>query len=64
MENNPEQPSLGLLVKLGSIAVHVQEVMSPQRHSYDVVAIKALVDDPEVTAWIKAMGPLLPVKRS
>jgi hypothetical protein len=60
----PEQPSLSLLVKLGSIIVHVEEVMSPQRHNFDVIAIKSLLSDGEVKNWLKAMGPLLPVKRS
>lgn len=60
----PMRPTLTLLVKLGSIAVHVDEMMSPAGHDYDKIALKALLDDPEVKDWIKNAGPMLPQKRS
>lgn len=62
--HNPEQPSLSLLVKLGSIVVHTDEMMTPRRHAFDVITVRSLLSDPEVQEWIVAMGPLLPVKRS
>lgn len=67
-ENQPKHdfrhPSLSLLAKLGSVAVHADELLSPDVHSFDRTALEQILRDPEVTAWIKAMGPLLPRKRS
>lgn len=61
--------SMSLLAKLGSIAVHADELSSKnvdavRGHEFDKIAIRQLIADPEITAWIKEMGPLLPVKRS
>ncbi len=61
--SDPLKPSLGLLCKLGSIVVHFDEALSDKRHRFDVLAAKPLLSDPEVQEWIKAMGPLMPVKR-
>jgi hypothetical protein len=58
-----ENPSLRLLVKLGSIAVHVDEMLSPKGHDFDRTAIKGLLNDAKVKEWIKAGGAFLPVKR-
>lgn len=52
------------LVKLGSIVVHADELTSPHGHAVDSVAIRSLLDDPDVKAWIKSMGPMLPLKRN
>lgn len=62
---NPAQPSLSLLVKLGSIAVHVEEAIAPGGHEYDWTAIRGLLSDPEVVAWRAAMDAqaFLPKKR-
>jgi len=57
------KPSLSLLVKLGSIAVHTEELMSPKGHDFDRFALATLLKDAEVVTWIKQMGCLLPVKR-
>ena len=59
-------PSLSLLVKLGSIAVHADELLSPLGHGYDKIALQSLLTDPEVQEWIAEMSKsgLLPVKRS
>lgn len=57
------KPSLSLLSKLGSIAVHAEEVISPGRHQVDVAAIQNLLADEEVRNWIKEMGVYMPVKR-
>jgi hypothetical protein len=51
-------------VKLGSIAVHADELTSPAGHEFDRIALRQLVDDPEIAAWVKTMGPMLPRKRS
>lgn len=61
----PLSPAIPLLVKLGSIAVHVEELLSPDGHSFDRVALEELLRDPEVVAWREAMDAmaLLPVKR-
>jgi hypothetical protein len=58
-------PSPTLLVKLGSIAVHVDEFFSSKGNYLDRVAIIQLLDDPEIVAWLAEMGKLalLPVKR-
>lgn len=66
MKSNPLKPSLSLLVKLGSIAVHVDEMLSPGGHHFDKTAINGLLTDPEVTEWTKQMAAMamLPVKRS
>lgn len=62
---DPLKPSLTLLVKLGSIAVHTDELLSPGGHAFDKQAIQTLLGDPEVTVWIKQMtkAAFLPVKR-
>ena len=58
------KPPLGLLCKLASIVVHADEATSAGRHEFDIVAIKSLLDNPEVKEWITAMGVFMPVKRS
>ncbi len=60
---DPLKPSLTLLVKLGSIAVHAQELLSPRGHAFDKVTLDTVMHDPEVEVWIKAMGVYMPVKR-
>lgn len=63
--SDPLNPTLTLLVKLGSISVHAYELLSPNRHQFDSVALQMLLEDPEVDAWITVMTQmaLLPVKR-
>lgn len=58
-------PELGLLVKLGSIAVHAEEYLSPNGHQFDGVALRQLLEDAEVKSWIKEMDKMamLPKKR-
>lgn len=63
VEPSPLRPSLGLLCKLGSIAVHVEEFFSPKGHPLDRQALNTLLDDAEVKQWIKDMGVYMPVKR-
>lgn len=58
-------PSKAVVIKLGSIARHAQEMIGPSGHPVDVQAIRALLSDPEVAEWMEqadAMA-LLPVMR-
>ena len=58
-------PPATLLVKLGSLAVHVEELHSPNGHHLDRSAIDGILSDPEVRQWLTEMDELamLPVKR-
>jgi hypothetical protein len=62
---DPLKPSLTVLVKLGSIVVHAEEIISPNRHQFDISAMQTLLDDPEIKEWIAAMDKkaFLPRKR-
>ncbi len=66
-KEGPTNPSVLLLIKLGAIAVHVDEMIenkfSPDSFLFDKAALDTVMDD-EVRQWIKDMGPLLPLKRS
>lgn len=59
----PLQPSPALLCKLGSIAVHADEMMSADGHAYDRVALQQLITDPEVANWIAQMNAMAMVPR-
>lgn len=61
---DPLKPELTLLIKLGSIIVHAEELWGPGGHEFDKIAAEVLLKDPEIKEWVKAMGPFLPVKRS
>lgn len=63
--SDPLKPGMTLLVKLGSIAVHAEELLSPAGHDFDKNAIDLLLRDTEVIEWRKRMDDmaLLPVKR-
>lgn len=64
--NSPAfSPSPSLLVKLGSIIVHQQELVANNGHYVDKHALDGLLSDPEVVAWMNEMTRLafLPVKR-
>lgn len=64
-KKDPLKPSTILLIKLGAIAVHIDEMIETKfaHVSYDGPALATVFDD-EVKDWIKSMGPLLPLKRS
>lgn len=64
--SDPLQPSSSLLVKLGSIVVHAEELTSPDGHEFDVAALQGLYQDPEVKEWLEQMDKmaLLPKKRN
>lgn len=67
----PLAPPATLLVKLGSIAVHADEMrgynFNPAEHAFqfDNGALENLLNDPEVKEWIAAMTQMafMPVKR-
>jgi hypothetical protein len=61
--SDPLKPELTLLMKLGSIVVHIDEALSIGGHTFDIEAIKPILQDPAVQAWIKEMGVYLPLKR-
>lgn len=60
---DPLKPALSLVVKLGSIAVHADELLSPDTHVFDKVALESLMTDPEVTDWIAKMTDMAMVPR-
>ena len=66
LANDPLKPPVTTLVKLGSIAVHVEEAASADGHEFDWVALQGLLADPEMVTWLKAMDKMafLPKKRS
>lgn len=63
--SDPLKPSAALLCKLGSIVVHMEELVSPQGHPFDRDALKTLQDDVDVKEWISQMDAMamLPKKR-
>lgn len=63
--SDPLKPTVSLLIKLGSIARHVEEGSSSKGHHFDALAVEALLSDPEVVEWMRAADKmaLLPVKR-
>lgn len=62
---DPLNPSMSLLIKLGSAVVHADEFLSPNGHPVDKSAFAQLVVDVEVSEWIESMTKqgFLPVKR-
>ncbi len=60
------QPSASVGIKLASLAVHADELLSPGGDThFDGEAIKGILADAEVQAYIETLRPfaLLPVKR-
>jgi hypothetical protein len=60
------KPSVPLLCKLASAMVHVDEFFSADGHPLDRIALQALLDDPEVRAWLDEMSAasLTPQRRT
>lgn len=54
-----------LLIKLGSIAVHAEELLSPKGHHFDKAALDSLLKDPQIKQWLEEMDKLalVPKKR-
>lgn len=63
--SDPLKPSASVLIKLGSIAVHIDEMLSPKGHEFDRPALDTVLYDPEVKEWLASMDKLalLPKKR-
>ena len=63
--SDPLKPAVSVLCKLGSIAVHVQEMLSAKGHHFDKVALESLMMDKEVIGWLYDMDKMamLPKKR-
>lgn len=55
--------NIAALSKVGSCLIHLLEFLSPHGAPVDYAAARDLWNDPDVQAWIKEMGPLLPVTR-
>ena len=60
------KPTPQLLIKLGSIIVHYEELNSPLGHALDKAAIDALMENDDVKEWFEGMTKMafLPVKRN
>ncbi len=59
-------PSLSLLCKLGSLAVHIDELLSDEGDDvFDRAALESLLKDVEVLEWLTEMQSdgLVPQKR-
>jgi hypothetical protein len=54
-----------LQVKLGSIIIHIQEMLSGKGHEFDNIVILQLMNDSELLNWLNALETegLLPLKR-
>ena len=61
--SDPLQPDAALLCKLGSIVVHIDEMISSQGHPFDREALRSLLEDQEVQSWLKEMDKLALVPR-
>ena len=59
------KPTPMLLCKLGSIAVHADEMLSADGHEFDRVALMQLMADADVKAWLQEMDDMamIPKKR-
>jgi hypothetical protein len=57
-------PPPAVLAKIGSLAVHMDELISDGHH-FDRIAIESLLRDDDVQAWLKEMDALslIPKKR-
>ena len=60
---NPLKPPITLLVKLGSIAIHIEELASPSGHHFDKIAVASLLNDPEVKDWLAQMNAMAMIPR-
>lgn len=61
--SDPLKPSPALLCKLGSVAVHVEEMLSKDGHEFDKHALDTALNDPEVQAWLAQMSAMAMVPR-
>ncbi len=61
--SDPLKPTATVLMKLGSIAVHVDEMFSATGHHFDKDVLDGLLKDAEVKAWLKQMNKLALIPR-
>ena len=54
---------ISLAAKLGSIARHAEELISPKGHAFDRTVLHQLLQDKQVTDWLKQYEALMPVLR-
>lgn len=52
-----------MIAKLGSIAVHADEMLSPGGHALDRTVLTSLLEDTEVRRFLVTHRALFPVKR-
>ena len=62
--SNPLKPTCSVLCKLGSIAVHVQEMLSAKGHHFDKLALESLMQDKELTDWLHDMDKLAMIPKA
>ena len=65
MKDDPLKPSATLLIKIGSMVVHYEEMLSRKGHEFDKDALDTLTNDAEVREWFATMNKMafLPLKR-
>ncbi len=61
-----QEVTIGTIVKLASIAVHAEDLLSPDGHHFDRLAIESLLKDEEVVSLLATMDDLAlaPKKRT
>ncbi len=66
MANDVLKPTPQLLIKLGSIITHYEELNSKDGHELDKAAIDSLMRNQDVIEWFEGMRKMafLPVKRT
>lgn len=52
-----------MIAKLGSIAVHADELLSADGHAFDRTALTALLEDTDVRQFLVTHRALFPVRR-
>jgi len=55
----PDEIDLATAVKLASLVVRCQEMLSPQGHAFDREAVRGLVEDAEIGRWLKSFDASL-----
>jgi len=60
-----DEPPKSVVILLASVLVHVQEMLGPGGHQMDTLALKGLMANPTLQAWLETVPEvLLPEKRS
>lgn len=61
--SDPLKPAVSVLVKIGSIVVHAEELISSKGHAFDRHALEQLTTDPEVLEWRAQMDAMAMIPR-